>query len=190
MTTTMNMRIRLAAFIILPAMMVLAGCNRADDHGHDEMYRVQIVDRGQTEQPVIATWVRGQGWDRQSLLTLTEGGNRASIGVRVFAEDGDQLEMGTVQQNEDGTRVCTEDSIRYALVAGQPTNVVRQPDNRGVVTVDGAQIATFHCDHLYLYPQSAGTTQIRFILWHVDHADDATDPIGVTVQAGVTARAE
>jgi hypothetical protein len=190
MTTTMHMRIRLAAFIILPAMMVLAGCNRHDDHGHDEMQRVEILDRSQTERPVIATWVRGQGWDRQSLVTLAEGGQRISLGVRAFNGDGEQFEFGTLERHDDGTRTCTEYNMRYALAAGQPENVIRRPDNRGIVTVNGEQVAVFHCDHLYLYPQSAGATQIRFVLWHVDHADDATDPIGVTVQAQVTARAE
>jgi hypothetical protein len=176
-----------AAFLptltVFALAMVMAGCDRHLDDDHDDFHRVEVTDRSQAGHPTIATWIRGQGWDvAQFPLTLTEGGARRSIGFRAFDDDGDQLELGTLEQHSDGTRTCTEYSIRWGLEQGKPTNVVRGPDAQGFVTVDGEQIATFHCDHVYLYPDQAGETAVVFYLYHVDHYDDNTSPLTVTVQ--------
>ncbi|SNR65051.1 hypothetical protein [Halorubrum vacuolatum] len=40
----------------------------------------------------------------------------------------------------------------------------------------------FHGDHVHIIGQEAGETEVVFQLWHDDHADFETDPIGVTVE--------
>lgn len=162
--TTITLR-RFATVLLVPAALALGACERSTtgpDDEHNEFHTVEVIDRGQTSRPVVATWVAGQGWTGSiPSISLSSTNQRISIGFRVLSSDGDELEL-----SED------DESIRYALATGAPQGVIdtSHPDN-----------VLFHGDHVHIYGLAPGTTQVQFILWHIDHADDATDAIQVTV---------
>jgi len=175
---------RLLALLVLPGLLLFAACDRHDHDDHAQMDRVIIETRGTTSPQTVAEWRRGEGWLQESLPTLTVGDEennfgRASWTVRIF-EGGQELEMATIENPGGGQpRVCTESSARYAVI--QTDNVLYDPGEDGLVNVGGEQRNTFHCDHIHLYPQSAGTAEIEIVLWHVDHSDGRTGPIPITV---------
>lgn len=151
--------------LLVPVALLLGACDRgvteADDD-HEEFHRLQVIDRGQVDRPVVATWTAGQGWSGTlPAVSLSSTNQRISIGFRVFDEDGDELSL-----SEDG------ESIRYALATGAA---------QGIIDMGRAANVLYHGDHVYIYGVTAGTTRIQFLLWHIDHADDATDPIDITV---------
>lgn len=160
-----SLAFRPAVLLLLPVALFLGACDRgvteADDD-HEEFYRLQVIDRGQVDRPVVATWTAGQGWSGTlPAVSLSSTNQRISIGFRVFDEDGDELPL-----SEDG------ESIRYALATGAP---------QGIIDMGRAANVLYHGDHVHIYGVTAGTTRIQFLLWHIDHADDATDPIDITV---------
>ncbi len=147
--------------LALASTVALAACG-SDDHGHPpdgDLVRAEIIDRGQTSQPVIAEWNAGEGWDGE----LPEAGigedNRLSLGVRMYDADGDQL----IEREGEYT-------ARYALADGAAT---------GVLDLDGEEI--FHGDHVHIYGAAEGSTEIIFVLWHDDHVEASTTPISITV---------
>jgi hypothetical protein len=156
---------RLLAIAALSATLFLGACERGvteADEDHEEFYRVEVIDRGQAGLPVVATWVSGDGWvGTLPAVSLSSASQRITLGFRVFDEDGDELML-----SED------EESVRYTLASGAP---------QGVLDMARPADVLFHGDHVYLYGAATGTTRIQFVLWHLDHADDATDPIDVTV---------
>ena len=156
---------RLLPLLVLPSLVLVAACERSStelDDDHSEFFRVQVLDRGQTGQPVVATWVAGEGWTGSLPdVSLSSATGRIVLGFRVFDEDGDELAL-----SED------DESIRYALAAGAP---------QGVQDLSIPAGDLFHGDHVYLHGLASGTTRVQFVLWHLDHADDATDPIELRV---------
>lgn len=134
--------------------------------------------------------------DGGDLQDLTEDGPNASLTVRYLDEDGDPYDMDTVGRDDDtGERECTEYSTRYTTTADEgDTDVIAwpsipHPDSDDVVppaqfaeTDDGEIVGLFHCDHVHFYPERAGTVDIEFLLWHIDHSDDATDGLTLRVE--------
>jgi len=134
--------------------------------------------------------------DSGDIFPLEEGGQNASLTVRYIDSDGDEYEMDTVSRDDDtGERECTEFSTRYVPTeADSETDVIAwpnitHPDNddrrapaQFAETTDGDIVGLFHCDHIHLYPEEAGSVDIEFLLWHIDHSDDASDPLTVTVE--------
>jgi len=140
--------------------------------GHDdEVARVEIEARDGTGQ-TFATWTDEDGWDTDALPALEEGGDFAGWTVRMFAEDGDEFTL-----EEDG-----EFEARYAVDANAPQDVIYFDPSGEVELADGSEGELFHGDHVHVYPQNAGTTQLRFLLWHDNHADAETALIDLTVQ--------
>lgn len=172
---------RFGLLLALPVALLLSGCDRHDhDHGHQDMARVVIETRGVNPE-VVAEWTFAGGWNQNELPPLSLSGanfGRASYTVKIFNSDGEQIEMGTVQRNEDGSRICTEFSARYSVQGG---DVVHQPGDDGFVTVSGQRFNVFHCDHIHIYPRARGTASIDIVLWHVDHADARTTRIPIRV---------
>jgi hypothetical protein len=153
---------RWAMGLVVPALVVAGACERGitDHDDHEHMVRVELIDRGQANRPVVATWVRGQGWQGEiPVLNLAER-PRLSIGVNVYDSDNRQI-IDRVEY-----------SVRYAVRAGAP---------QGVVDMNHPPNVLFHGDHVHIYGAAPGTTQIEFVLWHVDHADGVTDPIDFRV---------
>jgi hypothetical protein len=147
---------------VLGAFLALPACDRDDHDDHDEMEILQVLNRGESGQPVIATWTRDGGWTSNSAIPDLPLGEdiRHSLGFVATAGDGDTFDL-----DEDG-----EYWIQFWLAPGAPT---------GIVDLDRDNI--FHGDHVHIYGQGLGTTQIQFELWHVDHVENATTPISITV---------
>jgi hypothetical protein len=148
---------------LVPALAV-AGCDR---HPHDpedhSLGRVEIIDRGQTERPVVAVWTPDDGWTGElPAISLSSERKRISLGAAIYSRDGDPRAL-----SREG-----EYSVRWSLAQGGAT---------GIVATDDAPGDRFHGDHIHIYGLSAGTTQIEFLLWHGDHSDGATAPIAIRV---------
>lgn len=134
--------------------------------------------------------------DSGDIFPLEEGGQNASLTVRYIDSDGDEFDMDTVSRDDDtGERECTEYSTRYFPTEDDSeTDVIAwpnitHPDNddrrapaQFAETTDGDIVGLFHCDHIHIYPEEAGTVDIEFLLWHIDHSDDASDPLTVRVE--------
>lgn len=154
---------RAATFLALPALLFLAACDSSSDGGHVDMASLQVIDRGQTSQPVVATWNLNGGWEGTvPSISLASSNQRISIGFRAFTASGEELTLSS----------SGETSIRYTLASGAPS---------GIIDTGRADNILFHGDHVHIYGSTAGSTQVQFLLWHNDHADRATAPISVTV---------
>jgi hypothetical protein len=179
-----------------------------DGHGHSEFSRVEIQTRG-AQSAVIATWTSQNGWrnaqgaaitelptpvDQEGvgLAPLTAGGPRASLTVRFFDRQDRQIPISTVSRQEAAPRdrTCSSDEARYVPTTAS-TNVIAWPNRRHPnnpngpfhwAELPGGQLeAIFHCDHVHIYPLTAGTVDVTFTLWHVDHSDGETAPIRLRV---------
>jgi hypothetical protein len=156
---------RLALLAALPLVAAVAACDRhPTDHGHqDDFSRVEIIDRGQTERPVVATWTRAGGWQGTlPNVSLSSTNQRISLGARIYDDRNQEVTLSRTG----------EYSVRWALAPNAPTGIVRTDDSRG---------ERFHGDHIHIHGQAAGTTRIQFVLWHIDHADGETTPIELRV---------
>lgn len=180
-----------------------------NQHAHEDASRVEIATRG-TVPTILAVWTDSDGWTDEdgtsidvlptpvdndgTLEDFTAEGARASLTVRFFDSDGDEISMSTVSRDDDPPRerTCSEYSVRYHINdnAGDvffwppvqhPDSNRDQPISEFVELADGSLAAIFHCDHIHIYPQSAGAVDMRFLLWHGDHSDSSTDPISVVV---------
>ncbi len=150
----------LNVFVLIAGALIIAGCNRSTDpDDHEDMEQVVILDRSAAARTVIATWTHDDGWDVASLPDLNLGGNRMSLTVEIYDHQDEMITL-------DGD----EYYVQYGLSQGAPTGVI-----------DISRNDLFHGDHVYIYPLAIGTTQIEFALFHVDHADGYTEPIGITV---------
>ncbi len=159
----------------------IVGSDDDDDHDddeHGEMARVQLETRDGTGT-VVATWTDENGWDTDALtVALSDDGDHPVWTVRMFEEDGDEITL------EEGG----EFEARYAVDSEAPQDIIYF-DGSGEIDFEGAAATLygdegelFHGDHVHVYPQSAGTTQVRFLLWHDNHSDDDTALIDLTVQ--------
>jgi hypothetical protein len=155
---------RIALLAVVP-LLTFAACDRhpTDRNGGHTLGRVEIIDRGQTERPVVATWTPAAGWQGTLPdISMSSTNQRISLGARIF----------DANNNERPLSRTGEYSVRWSLAGNAPTGIVVNDDSRG---------DRFHGDHIYIYGQAPGTTQIQFLLWHGDHADGATGPIGIRV---------
>jgi hypothetical protein len=150
---------------LAPLMTVVAACDRHPTDAHDDhsLGRVEIIDRGQTARPVVATWTPAAGWQGTLPdISLSSTQQRISLGARIFSADNQERQL-----SRDG-----EYSVRWSLAPNAATGIVVNDDTRG---------DRFHGDHIHIYGQAAGITPIQFVLWHIDHADGATAPINIRV---------
>lgn len=161
----------------------IVGSDDDDDHDdhdeeHGEMARVDLETRDGTDT-TVATWTEEDGWNIDALtIPLNDDGDHPVWTVRMFDEDGDELPL------EEGG----EFEGRYAVDSEAPQDVIYF-DGSGEIDFEGDAAALygdegelFHGDHVHVYPQSAGTTKVRFLLWHDNHSDESTDLIDLTVQ--------
>jgi hypothetical protein len=158
---------RLAALALVP-LLALGACDRSpvSSNDHEQLGTVVILDRSTTPHTPLATWTHAGGWDSAELMQVSHGREanrtRVSLGVQMMNRGGE-----TIALSRDG-----EYSVRYG-VASDPGNVV-----------DMSHDNIFHGDHIHLYgfheTGRTGTAQIVFALWHGDHSDAETAPIGIT----------
>jgi len=140
--------------------------------GHDDEVASVEIEKRDGSGETLATWTEENGWDTDALPALEEGGDFSGWTVRMFAEDGDEIEL------EEGG----EFEARYAVDSEAPQDVIYFDSSGEVELADGSEGELFHGDHVHVYPQNAGTTQLRFLLWHDNHADAETALIDLTVQ--------
>jgi hypothetical protein len=155
---------KLSLLSLLFTTAALAACDRnpsgLDDH---TLGRVEIIDRGLTERPVVATWTPAAGWTGTiPAISMASERQRVSLGVRIFNTAGEERPL-----QRDG-----EYTVRWALAPNAPSGVIVADDSRG---------DRFHGDHIHIYGQAPGTTRIQIILWHFDHADGESGPVEVRV---------
>lgn len=177
--TTRRFWTRLGLLLTIPALLLLGACDAftgsdddhddEDDH-HERLARVELLARDGTDETLAVWTAEDNEWNVEALPLLEEGGERAVWTVRMFAEDGDEFTL------EEGG----EYEAQYAIEDGGQDVIYFDDD--GEVEVDGEEVELFHGDHIYVYPQNAGTTRIRILLWHDDHAEDDTDFIDLTVE--------
>jgi len=197
--------------LILPALFLgLAACDSSTepDDNHSDFSRVEIESRG-TPRTLLAVWEGPTGWRngsgnpiqelpnlRQegdgSFQPLRVGGPNASLTVRFFDMSGNLIPIATAARdaNPPRDRTCTEDEARYAPIQNN-TNIITWPPRRHPDSPNGpfhwarrpngSDVAIFHCDHVHIYPEAAGTVDLAFVLWHGDHSDGETSPIRLRV---------
>jgi hypothetical protein len=202
---------RRGTLLALPILLVgIAACSSSTDldDEHGDFSRVEIQTRGQASA-MLAVWTGPTGWqdgdgnpitelpdprdeEGQGLIPLRAGGPQASVTVRFFDLQGQQIPISTVSRDQDPPRerTCSEDEARY-FPTNTNTNVIAWPNMRNPESPTGpfhwAQRSTgtivgiYHCDHVHIYPETAGTADIVFSLWHGDHSDGETDPITIRV---------
>lgn len=195
----------------LPAVIFgLTACDSSTDvdDQHYDFSRVEIESRG-IPRTLLAVWEGGTGWKdgagnsiqelpnlRQegdgSFHPLRVGGPNASLTLRFYDLAGELIPTATTARDADPPRdrTCTEEEGRYAPIQNN-TNVIAWPPQRHPDSPNGPfhwtqrpngdVIAIFHCDHIHIYPETAGTVDLAFVLWHGDHADGETDPIRLRV---------
>ncbi|ELY63343.1 hypothetical protein C490_16284, partial [Natronobacterium gregoryi SP2] len=126
------------------------------DHGHVEVEDLEIVDRSDDE--VVAD-VHDDHWHGE--LPHIHVDDNVSLGA-VFTDDhGDEIPIGS---NEE-----------YALAVS-----VADDAEGGIVEIDSDE--HWHGDHVHIYGESEGETEVVFKLWHDDHADWESPPIEVEVE--------
>lgn len=164
---------KLGLLLALPALLILAtacdtlvGDDDDDDHDdiHPELAQLELIDQGDAQQPVIATWTEDDGWDVDELVVddHLHGSDRASIGLNAFNDEGHELEL-----EEDGELFMT-----YVVPDDAPQEVI---------DTDLDDETLFHGDHVYIYPQSEGETEAEFLLWHADHIEEGTTALTLVV---------
>jgi hypothetical protein len=202
---------RLARLLVLPTVLfAFAACSDStglrDDHS--EFSRVELQTRGQASA-LVAVWTSAGGWRNAAGNPITElpaprdvegvgleplrvGASHASLTVRFFDPAGNQLQIGTASRQAESPRerTCTEDEARYVPIQTN-TNVIAWPNRRHPDSPTGpfhwadapsGIVGIFHCDHVHIYPSTAGTVDLTFVLWHGDHSDGETSPIRVRVE--------
>ncbi len=205
---------RAGALGALALTVLAAACDSSptasNGNGHVDATRMELHTRG-AAGGLLATWTDGEGWtDAQgnaitelpnpvpqeggALAPLRARGQNASLTVKFFYPDGSEVTKGTVSRDDvTRERQCTEFSARYFLPSND-AEALAWPNQPHPDAPNGSwQFATrgnddlvgiFHCDHIHFYPENAGTATVEFLLWHIDHADERTDPITIRVEEG------
>lgn len=152
------------AMLTAAALLVLPACDRdsTTENGHEDLASLQVIDRGDAEQPTVATWTLAGGWEGElPAISLASANQRVVLGLRGFTSDGDELQL-----EEDG-----EFFMQYRV-----TDQAQE-----VLDMDHANDVLFHGDHVYVHGQTPGSTEIRFQLYHVDHVERETGDISISV---------
>lgn len=194
------------------AWLVVAGCgdNGLDvtdpggGHGSFEGAVLSLADTG----TVLADWSIDEGWrdpmgevldalppavrSGDALEPLRAGGPPAYL--RVHFRSSDMLDIAPLDGGgETLENPCGEFSARYFPV-DDATEVIAWPNvphsdlpsgpalfaNRA----DGELVQIFHCNELHIYPERSGIAELELLLWHVNHADQASDALAVEVLEG------
>ncbi|MDD9937432.1 MAG: hypothetical protein OXT09_27725 [Myxococcales bacterium] len=199
---------RLLALTALAALGCGAGGIEVDEtrggggHGYFDEVELRVAETGAG----IATWTLQQGWidasgepldalpavvvsPTGSLEPLHAGGPPASLSVRMRGSDNLDIEP-LDPESATGGNPCGEFSARY-FPLDDATSVIAWPnvpapdadDGPAIFAerADGEVVQLFHCDRLDIYPEQAGSAHLELLLWHVNHADQATDALTVDV---------
>lgn len=197
---------------IMLAWLVVAGCgssgldvtDQGGGHGSFEGAVLSLADTG----TVLADWSIDDGWrdstgeplselppavrSGDALEPLRAGGPPAYLQVQFRSRD--TLDIAPLEAGDTALQnPCGEFSARYfplddatEVIAWPNVRHPDQPDgpllfaNRS----DGELVQIFHCNELHIYPERAGRAELELLLWHVNHADQASDALAVQVLEG------
>ncbi|MES3631145.1 MAG: hypothetical protein PPP56_13360 [Longimonas sp.] len=155
---------RLAVITLLPALLILGGCDAlgigGDDHA--DLGELDVVAPDGT---VAATWTIDGGWNVDSLPAIPADEN-VTWDVNLVDRDGEALSA------DDGF------TARYDVE--NPDQNILHFEGRDVDSVNG--VTLFHGSAVTFSAQNAGSVDVQFLLWHDGHADDATDFITLPVE--------
>lgn len=181
----------------------------ADVGAHGAIVLVELAHADDPTR-VLARWREGSGWENEagtaidelpasvgtaagSLALMEAGGPPSRLTVRMVDTEGVVLPMSTLEEDTAlGERVCSEFSARYVVeppasppfawpAVPHPESTRARPPHLFVAPTPDVLVPAFRCDEVAIHPTSSGIAPIRFVLWHVDHSDDFTDPIRVRV---------
>ena len=128
-----------------------------DDHDEEYVSEFKLLDRAHDPHEEIS-YVDGDHWHGEDEFPTIPAGDNVSIGAFVEDADGEEIVLGP--EYELGVEVA-EDA------------------EDGIVEIDDDE--DFHGDHVHIYGESAGETEIVFLLIHDDHVDYETPPLTVEV---------
>ncbi len=188
---------------------LLAGCSDGGSDpdlrtggGHSNFTTVELALAG--TDTVLAVWDIDNGWltptdepldvlppsvpSGDTLEPLRAGGAPTSLDVRMRNEQA--LEIAPLPGGPVDGNPCGEFSSRYfplddetPVIAWPNISDSAQPGGPGLFAerLDGETVQIFFCDRLDIYPEQAGIANIELHLWHVSHADQASDALPVEV---------
>lgn len=148
--------VRTFAFLALPALLLLTGCDRHDHNDHFGLVdRVEVRDRA--TDALFAFYTREQhalGFQGPGVPHLHRG-ETVALNVHFFDTHGHQATLGAGLEHE----------LRAEIVGA--------PD---IITVSN------HGDHVHVRALAAGETHVVFHLWHGTHADFTTPRLKIEVK--------
>ena len=176
-----------------------------DDNGErGELIAIYSDDLGWTDadnEPIdaLANPVLHENGERGP---LQEGGEPARLRPVFYDNQGEVdsfvdevIALDTEEPGVQEQYICSEYTSRFATEndpdqfakIGFPNEVhpaaQNDPQNNQFAQLStGEWVLTQGCDHVNIYPEEAGDLNLRFLLWHVDHSDDDTGFIEMTVE--------
>lgn len=155
---------RFALLLALPALLVLAGCDR-HDHDDDHLEEIQRVEvRDSATNTLYAFWVDGQNDDQ------FQGDGVPPIPV------GQEIALDVLFIDEGGRLVALSESGEYRL----GIRLANQQQD-GVVGQEGIVDFSVHGDHADLEGLAIGETHLVFQLMHGGHSDFDSPPLHIVV---------
>ena len=155
---------------------------------------------------ILAYWDINSGWynaEDEEVTSLNEivlgdedtpfeaGGDPIVLNIRMSNEDG-EVDIAPLSANETEAE-CDQYSVRYYPGVNHddtdniawPNEV--SPDNpdgpeRYATRTDDQLVPLYFCDQVRIYPERPGRLNIEFVLWHVNHADQSSDTLDVTIE--------
>ncbi len=180
--------------------------NRGGGHKSFDAIELALVDTGETlaEWSLDGGWRVSSGeplealpspvWSGDTVEPLRAGGPPASLEVRMLS----QLSFGIAPLDGGASadvNPCGEFSARYFPIDDETSAIawpnVPDPAQSGggpalfAERTDGELVQVFHCNRLDIYPEQAGTAHLEIVLWHVNHADQASDALPVEILGSV-----
>ena len=166
---------------------------------------------------IIGVWRPDTGWtdedgntieslagpieaDGGDLEPLTVGGQNASLTVRVFDDEGEDIGISTDERPDFETLFAGANSVRtcdsslgdvgasFDITSGEDLvswPPMSHPDDDQLGTEqfalgkDGSYPAIFHCDHIHFYPEQAGLFETTF---STTDGSIESDPIAVEIE--------
>jgi hypothetical protein len=157
-TMTMKIFFRPFALLALPALLLVAGCDRHDDDEHFGLVdRIEVTDR--EDGTLYAFYNRDQdalGFQVDEVLAVPVG-EEIALDVRFRDVHGQWAELGAGQEYELGARIHP--------TQGQP----------GIVELSA------HGDHVDIEGVAPGQTHIQLRLMHGGHSDHDSPPLAIQV---------
>ena len=128
------------------------------DHDHGEVDELKILDRSEDPHEEVAEYHDGHWYGE---LPHVHVDDNVSLGAEFYDDHGDEIPIGGGEEYE----------LAVELADGA---------EEGVVEIDPDE--HWHGDHVHIYGEAEGETEVVFSLWHDDHADWESEPIPIEVE--------